>query len=436
MALGGVTGGSPAGAQSERSEIAQGGDGGCGPAGCVTVIAVSGLIDPLVADGIIEELDETQRSDDLVGVVLQLDSPGVVLTDGQFTNLARRLDRFPKKMSVWVGPSGAEAIGGAAELVALSPDASIAPGSTVRFDSTQRLDPAEFGDLLPSEPGQLDTTLEAEPAQKAGVVAVVAPTLGDALVGLDWFETKVVDVGGESRREPVTVVRFVKLPLPKQLLHTAASPAVAYLAFVIGLGLLLFEFYTAGVGVAGVVGAVALLLGGYGLGVLPVRNWAVALVVASMIALAIDVQTGIPRFWAAVGMAGFIIGSLTLFDGVPFPWIAVVVGIIGMASMMFSGMPSMVRARFGTPTIGRTWMVGEMGQVTESVDPEGMVRIQGGLWKARANRSTPLSVGDRARGGRGRPVVGGRARGGRRQGLPRAAQTAAEMPPSSAVGHA
>jgi membrane-bound serine protease (ClpP class) len=116
-----------------------------------------------------------------------------------------------------------------------------------------------------------------------------------------------------------------------------------------------------------------------------------------MIAFAIDVQTGIPRFWAAVGMAGFIIGSLTLFDGVPFPWIAVVVGIIGMASMMFSGMPSMVRARFGTPTIGRTWMVGEMGQVTESVDPEGMVRIQGGLWKARANRSTPLSVGDRAR---------------------------------------
>ena len=26
-----------------------------------------------------------------------------------------------------------------------------------------------------------------------------------------------------------------------------------------------------------------------------------------------------------------------------------------------------------------------------------MVRIQGGLWRVRANRSTPLSVGDRAR---------------------------------------
>ncbi|MCB1026737.1 MAG: NfeD family protein, partial [Microthrixaceae bacterium] len=38
-----------------------------------------------------------------------------------------------------------------------------------------------------------------------------------------------------------------------------------------------------------------------------------------------------------------------------------------------------------------------LGDVTEAVDPDGTVRIQGALWKARANRSTPLSVGARAR---------------------------------------
>ena len=98
-----------------------------------------------------------------------------------------------------------------------------------------------------------------------------------------------------------------------------------------------------------------------------------------------------------VGAAVVVVTGVEVVEVGPVQPTVVVVGIIGMASMMFSGMPSMVRARFGTPTIGRTWMVGEMGQVTESVDPEGMVRIQGGLWKARANRSTPLSVGDRAR---------------------------------------
>ena len=34
-------------------------------------------------------------------------------------------------------------------------------------------------------------------------------------------------------------------------MHTVASPAVAYLLFVIGLALLLFELFTAGVGIAG-----------------------------------------------------------------------------------------------------------------------------------------------------------------------------------------
>ena len=40
-------------------------------------------------------------------------------------------------------------------------------------------------------------------------------------------------------------------------MHTFASPAMTYLLFLIGAALLIFEFYTAGVGIAGVLGAVA-----------------------------------------------------------------------------------------------------------------------------------------------------------------------------------
>ena len=43
------------------------------------------------------------------------------------------------------------------------------------------------------------------------------------------------------------------------------QPAVTYLLFLIGLALLIFEFFTAGVGVAGVVGAVCLVLACNGL---------------------------------------------------------------------------------------------------------------------------------------------------------------------------
>ena len=80
---------------------------------------------------------------------------------------------------------------------------------------------------------------------------------------------------GRVSREPVTVVRFGQLSLLDQLMHTVASPAVAYLLLAIGLALLVFELFTAGVGVAGVVGAGSFVLSCYGLAVLPTNWWGV-----------------------------------------------------------------------------------------------------------------------------------------------------------------
>ena len=84
------------------------------------------------------------------------------------------------------------------------------------------------------------------------------------------------------------------------MLHTVASPPVAYLLFVIGMALLLFELFTAGVGVAGVVGARSFLLALYGLAVLPTRPVAVVLLVFAMFGYAVDIQTGVPRVWTGI----------------------------------------------------------------------------------------------------------------------------------------
>jgi membrane-bound serine protease (ClpP class) len=60
-------------------------------------------------------------------------------------------------------------------------------------------------------------------------------------------------------------------------------------------------------------------------------------------------------------------------------------------------MPAMIRTRFATPTIGREWMIGELGEVDVDVDPEGRVVIRGAQWRARTNRATPVRVGERIR---------------------------------------
>ena len=116
-----------------------------------------------------------------------------------------------------------------------------------------------------------------------------------------------------------------------------------------------------------------------------------------MLGCAIDVQTGIPRAWTIIGMSAFTVGSVFLFTEFRPTWIALIVGIVGMAVVMFSGMPAMVRTRFATPTIGREQMVGELGTAIEGVEPEGTVQVLGGLWRARTNRATPIPSGESVR---------------------------------------
>jgi membrane-bound serine protease (ClpP class) len=69
-------------------------------------------------------------------------------------------------------------------------------------------------------------------------------------------------------------------------------------------------------------------------------------------------------------------------------------GIGGVMLTFVVGMPSMVRTRFATPTIGRDWMIGEQGAVVERVDPDGLVEVRGATWRARTNRATPVDPGE------------------------------------------
>ena len=94
-------------------------------------------------------------------------------------------------------------------------------------------------------------------------------TVPNMLDALDGYEedgvvldttTEVVTDDGTVQRDTIAITRFSKLGLVEQLFHTVASPAVAYLLLLVGLALLVFEFYTAGVGIAGVVGAGATIL--------------------------------------------------------------------------------------------------------------------------------------------------------------------------------
>ena len=387
----------PAGAQ-ETDDTAE--------AGFVDVVKVDGLLDPIMVNFLDQTIDEAER-DGSRWLVLQTNTTGAAVPQDDLSELVQRMWDASVPIATWVGPSGSNLTGDAAQIAYGADEIGMAPGTRIgnagrsfgfeclvagagetACDSRRSFPPVDL----------VDATYGTDEAAELGITTREAPTIGEFILNLPGVESREVTLDdGRTGREPVTTVRFGQLSLIDQMMHSVASPAVAYLALTIGLALIVFELFTAGVGVAGVIGAVSLVLACYGLAILPTNWWGIALIAFAFVALAIDVQTGVPRFWTGVGVVTYIVGSLTLYDEVSLSWITLAVAIIGVLLAFIGGMPSMVRARFSTPTIGRDWMIGEMGRAVTTIDPNGVVQMRDALWRAYTNRATPIDELDLVR---------------------------------------
>ncbi len=366
------------------------------PQGFVDVVKVTDLFDPVMTDFVSGAVRDAEESGSLA-IVLQIDSDGVVVDHEEFQALLDELATADLTTALWIGPSSSALTGQAALLVGVVDEIGMAPGTDVggiSVDDAESFTVARPDRLTPV----IDRKLSASEAEDIGFTTLAAPTIGDFIVGLPEIPTRqVTDEEGQPRLEPLVQVRFGQLSLIAQLMHTVASPAVTYLLLAVGLALMVFELFTAGVGVAGVVGAGSFVLACYGLVVLPTNWWGIALICAGMVAFAVDVQTGVPRFWTAAGGVLFVAGSFTLFDGLSLSWLTLLAGIVGVLLTFLAGMPAMVRTRFSTPTIGREWMIGEMGRAITNIDPDGVVQIREAQWRAFTNRATPIDELDRVR---------------------------------------
>jgi membrane-bound serine protease (ClpP class) len=332
-------------------------------------------------------------------------------------------------IAVWVGPSGADAKGAAtillqaAHLAYISPGSGAGPGQPVRLDDPGASTRAGVADRLatlarrngrdPDGARKLASVrLGSSAARRVGATNGVRPTIGELIVQLDGKHVttaagdlklstaKVIGTGRDRRRQPNQDVVFNRLGLGDSLLHRLISPSIAYFLIVAGLALIVFEFYTASIGLAGVVGALCLIGAFVGFSHLPVHWWALGLLFLSLFGFAVDVQAGGLGVWTIIATVCLVTGSWFLYGGSsqlrPAWWVFLVV-IGGTLLFMLGGMTAMVRSRFSTPTVGREGMIGEDGVAEVAVDPDGVVLIRGARWRARTNRATPIGAGDPVR---------------------------------------
>lgn len=376
----------------------------------VDVIEVPGVLDPPLVNYLSESIAEANR-DGAYLILVQLDSAGAL--DVPLARLVSRIAQSPAPVVVWVGPRGARAASGAALVVAASAVAAMAPGSslgpvhpadlTVRGDAAQRaLRGAEEGIVAELSRATtvapyFDRRISAETARSSGAVDYVALTLADLLTQLD---------GRVIERPPGTVTLRVKSdevlirlhkPGPmRRALHVLTSAALVYLLLLFGVGMIVFELFQPGFGVAGVTGGLFLAAAIYGMLVLPIAWWAAALVFAGLALLAIDVAKDGLGAPTVAGTLALLAGSLGMFPvGALRPPLWLLIAGVAMALLFF--VPVMTVVRRAQRPIAREAsraLVGQRGEVRSVLNPEGFVWISGELWRARSEDGTRVRVGE------------------------------------------
>jgi len=345
--------------------------------GYVEVFEVSGLLDQVLASALEDSIADAQTSG-ANALILQLNSKQAVIPNERLVSIGQAFMNSSIPIEVWVGPSGSTAQGKVAQLALVADSLGVSIGSSIGKTGEIVFSGEEFGSVLIEKTNllrddilQWDDAIEADLVQcervsvdelgktlteKEQLARCANPTLGDFLVNRDSFISEVIETEAGPRLSPLTKTKINRLNLIDQLMHTVASPPITYLLLVSGLALLLFEFFSIGIGIAGVIGAISVALSSYGLTILPIRPWALLLIFFSMIAFAIDIQTVVPRIWTLIGQVMFTVGTIFLYNqtNVQMSWIPMSVGIIGMLVLMARGMPIMIRGRFATTQIERS----------------------------------------------------------------------------------
>jgi len=437
--------------------------GPAGPAPLVMVAELRGAVSPASAAYFLRALGEARQAQAAL-LVFRLDTPGGL--DTSMREMIQAILASPVPVAMYVAPGGARAASAGTYLLYASHVAAMAPGTNLGAATpvqiglgSERSKPAADDkpekDGKGGKAGQGDAkggagdksesgsrggladpmsakvmqdaaaylrslaqlrgrnaewaeqavrqaeSLSAEEALQRQVVDVLAADLADLL---RQSHGRQVKVGNENRQLALAGARTVDIGRnwQERLLARIADPNVALILMMLGIYGLLFEFYSPGMAAPGVIGGICLLLGLYGLALLPLNYTGVALL---LLGLALMVAEAFLPSFGIVGIGGvvaFVAGALMLVDadvpGLTVSW-ALVLPLAMVSALVLAGIGAFaLRARTRPLRAGREAMIGSTAVAIDTFagnPPEGWVRACGEQWRARS--ATPLAPGSRAR---------------------------------------
>lgn len=408
----------------------------------VTVLTIDGPITPAAADYFARGLSRSAENGSSL-VVLTMDTPGGL--DTAMRDIIKGILASPIPVAAFVFPSGARAASAGTYILYASHLAAMAPGTNLGAATPVQigiggpenvpLEPpaaprkgadADKEKSPPPQPGTMTAkqvhdaaayirslaqlrgrnedwadkavreavSLTAEEAQRLHVVDYVAKDVPDLL---NQMHGKHVDVRGVAvTLDTAGAERIAFDPdWRAHLLSVIASPSLALVLMMLGIYGLLFEFSNPGYVLPGVVGGICLLLGLFGMQMLPISYAGLALIALGMAFLVAELF--VPSFGALGfgGIVAFVIGAVILVDtdvpGYGIPLALIIALAIISALFVFVVVRMALQARRRRVVSGGAELVGGSGEVLQDFTGEGWATIRGEIWRVRSH--TPLREG-------------------------------------------
>jgi membrane-bound serine protease (ClpP class) len=385
----------------------------------VLAVTFENDVNPVTQDYVNGEI-ERANDEGYDAVVILLDTPGGLASSMNKIVKAELASRIP--VIVYVSPEGSRAasagvwIGQAADILAMAPQTNIGSstpisvgGEDIQEDLRRKVvnDAAASLRALAKEHGRnarwvdaavrRGANITARQALEQNVIDAVAPGLPALLTQLEGRKTK--PKGHELHLSGARIER-VDMGLWKSILDTLINPELILLFMSIGTLGIIVELWNPGLIFPGTVGAISLILGLFGLQVLPIS--AAGLLLMLLAFAFFGAEAFIPSHGAltVAGACCFVLGALLLFDPAGESYevsLTVVLAIAGTLALLMAFVATkIVQVRKIAPVTGQDEMVGSVGVVRKTLDPHGQVFVHGELWQAESE-GDPIPAGSHVR---------------------------------------
>jgi membrane-bound serine protease (ClpP class) len=365
----------------------------------------------------VENAVERAEDEGFAAVVLVLDTPGGLASS--MRGIVKRFLAAEVPVVVYVAPPGSSAdsagavIAMAADVAAMAPQTNIGSstpislgGQDISKDLRRKIvnDAAAYiGELAREHDRNVAAARKmvteasnygARQAKAIGLVEVIAPTLPVLLREIDGMKTVpkgfVLETAGAQ-------IEDVEMSFWQRARDFLVDPNLIALMLSIGLIGIVVELWNPGLVFPGTVGAISLILGLYGLQVLPVSLAGLLLMI---LAAAFFVAEAFVPSHGALTVAGavmFVLGALMLFDPAGDAYqvsLPVALAIAGTLALLLGfALTRVVRAARNPAAVGTQGLIGDEGVVRQN----GMVQINGELWRAHTEDNSPLVPGEHVR---------------------------------------